>query len=668
MRYWFAVSLVCLVASSAMAQQKEYNWKTNLQLGDKLYSRGSYFNAIDYYEKVLKEKPDNIDLLWKVAETERNLRDYADALESYKKVLDIDGNKYPAARFYYALMLKMTGDCGQASIEFDNYTIKTKNPDPILQQQAQLEKQGCDLNKTVAVNNETKIRHLDGKVNSKGVDFAPFPLSATDLVYSSIRTDSVIVMDSATFFNKAALSRLYLVKQNGDTWSDPVMLPDFINGDLSATNGAFSPDRSLFFFSECTYNRSLKVHCDLYLSKYNNGQFEQPTKLPPQINGAGYTSTQPTVADEGDGKFLLYYSSDRPEGKGGRDIWVSAFDDNLAFQKPENVSAVNTASDDITPFFNQETGTLYYSTNGLPSLGGFDIYYTSQDGKGNWSSPTNLGKPFNGSTDDMYFVLNTDQQVGYLASNRPGTMSLRSETTSEDIYAFKLKKVVKYQAAAYQLGDTTKTPIEGVKLVLYKKDAKTGKYEQLADSNVVNKGKYFDLKLKGGNEYKLVASKDKYLSDTKIITAQDLENANGLQDLSFNLDKINKDKTYRLANIYYDYNSATLRDSSKTVLDTLFSLLAANPKIVIELSSHTDSRGSSDYNLKLSQARADSCVAYLIAKGISANRLVAKGYGEDKPLNKCVDGVTCTEEEYQVNRRTEFKVIGELEEGQIIEQ
>ncbi|MDX2000884.1 MAG: OmpA family protein [Chitinophagales bacterium] len=668
MRYCFILLMACCVSLAAYAQeQKEYDWKTNLRIADDLYSRNSFYNAADYYQKVLKVKPDNVDYLFKLAQSQRMYRDYFNAAENYKHLLELDAKKFPDARYYYALMLKQTGRCDEAAPQFDQY-LASEKVNPAFAQRAQIEKQGCDLAKTLKSNPDVKVRHLDNKVNSYGPDFAPFPLSADELVYASIKTDTpILITDTAKFWNAAALSRLYLAKQNGDTWNESTLLPDFINDSLNAANGSFSPDRSLFFFSKCSYDKLLNVHCDLFVSRYHNGVFEAPIKLPPQINNGQVSNTQPSVGMDADDNLFLYFSSDRQGGKGGKDIWVAAFDENLAFKSPVNAgTAINTSEDEVYPFFDSQEQLLYFSSNGKPSIGGFDIFKAAYN-NGQAKEAENLGLPYNSFADDLGYTFGNDRQTGYFASNRPGALSLRSESTSEDVFSFKVKKVVLYNNFAYQTGDTNQTPLAGVKLAVSVKNPKTGKYEaasdfvpQAADDN------NWLLNLKGNSDYKIVASKDKYLTDTKYVSAQDIEAAQGRQELVFALERINKDKVYTLQNIYYDYKSANLRDSSKAVLDTLLLLLENNPNIVIELSSHTDSRGGTEYNQKLSQERAESCVNYLISKGITTNRMVAKGYGEEKLLNNCGDAAKCTEEQHQVNRRTEFKVIGETEEGTII--
>jgi outer membrane protein OmpA-like peptidoglycan-associated protein len=360
------------------------------------------------------------------------------------------------------------------------------------------------------------------------------------------------------------------------------------------------------------------------------------------------------------------FSSSRQPSEGGMDLWASRFDKDLNFGAPYNAGKVlNTPQDEITPFYDDSKKTLYFSSNGHVNLGGFDIFKSKMIAL-EWSIPVNLGKPFNSSCDDLYYTVYKTQAAGYLVSNRPGTISLKSETCCDDIFGFTQKKKIKIYGYSYDKTDSSKTPIPDVTLTIYKKNKETGEYEavkQIVTDSTTNK---FELPLREDDDYKIVASKGKYMSEQIFVTSDDIKKSNGELPIFFRLEKLVKDKTYKLNNIYYAYKSAELTESSKGVLDTLVLLLDFNPRVIIELSAHTDSRGGDEYNLKLSQARAESCVNYLITKGIKPERLVAKGYGETMLLNKCDNNTPCKEVEHQENRRTEFKVIGETEEGTII--
>lgn len=657
------VSMLLGLAHTWAQDTDQYNWKTNLKIANDLYARNSYYNAITYYEAALKVKPDNLEALYKNAHSHYLVRDVAGAEQWFKKLTDQDGSKYPVAWFYYGQTLKMNGKCEDAETAYNQYEA-SKGAEDKIKQQIQIERAGCGLQRSMRTDADVKVKHVGGSVNGVYPDFAPYPTSANEFIYTTIVTDTAIVLtDTTNYYSEAALSRLYKVSVNGDTWGTPEKLPAVLNGNMHSANGTFSPKGDLFFFTQCVTNEELQNICNIYVSRYANGIWEQPIKLSPQVNKSESNNTQPTVLVDAGGQLHLLFASDREGGRGGMDLWASKFTDDLSFGSPVNMSDLNTAWDEVTPFFEATSGLLYFSSNGYPTLGGLDVFVSRMD-NGAWTKPANMGKPVNSNFDDLYFSLYKDQRTGYLASNRSGSISLLSETTSEDIYQVNITKKVDYFGFSYELGDSNLTPLTGVTYKLYKKNKDLGLYEELKDFKpLLDKDGKFDIPLKAGEDYKITASKDKYLSDTKYISNDDILKAAVQEKLYFKLDKISKDKTYTLSDIYYDYNKANLRQDSKLILDTLYMLLQENPKIVIELSSHTDSRGSDKYNLDLSQSRAESCVNYLISKGIQAERLQAKGYGEEKLLNKCDDGVKCTDEEHQINRRTEFRVVGELEEG-----
>lgn len=646
----------------------KYNWKTNLAIANDLYERGSFYNAITYYEAALKAKPDNLEALYKNAQSHYKVRDIYGAEQWFKKLTDLDGEKYAEAWFFYGQSLKMNGKCDDAETAYNHYEA-SKGAKDELKQKIQIERAGCGLQRSYKNNPDVKISHASGSVNGVYPNFAPFPVSETELIYSTIVTDTAIVLtDTGSYYSEAALARLYKVSVNGDKWGTPEKLPAVLNGNMHTANGTFSPKGDLFFFTQCITNEELKNICNIYVSRYADGVWEQAIKLSPEVNKPESSTTQPTVMLDTEGQYLLVFASDREGGRGGMDLWVSKFNDELAFGSASNLSGVNTAWDEVTPFFEPTSGLLYFSSNGHVSLGGFDVFVTRNE-NGNWTKPANMGKPINSTYNDLYYTIYKDQRTGYLASNRSGSISLLSETTSEDIYKVSVTKKVEYFGFSYELGDSNLTPINDVTYKLYKKNKDLGLYEEVKDFKpVVDKDGKFEIPLKAGEDYKITASKDKYLSDTKYISNDDILKASVQEKLYFKLDKISKDKTYTLSDIYYDYNSATLRDGSKLILDTLYMLLEENPNIVIELSSHTDSRGSDKYNLDLSQQRAESCVDYLISKGIQAERLQAKGYGEEKLLNDCGNKAKCSDEQHQINRRTEFRVVGELEDGIHIKQ
>ncbi len=664
--------LICLVAFGAVSAQQtnldKLNWKQNLELANDLYSRNSFYNAATFYEKVIKDKPDNLDARYKLAESYRHIRHYEKAENLYRFFTPADSKQYPLAVFYYAMMLKANGKHMEAMEAFKIFIQNPNGAPSEFVSWAQVQLKGCELFANKGNNADITVKHGGGNINGSYPNFGAVYESANTIIFSSIVSDTAITLKEGEN-TMPVTNKLYRSSAAGSSWSVAEPLTG-INGESHTANGSYSADGKLFFFTRCATNEQLENVCDIYVSRVVNGSFEPAIKLPEGVNRSGFSNTQPAAGLYNAGQHALYFASNRDGGKGGFDIWVVNYNpETLTFGNPVGAADLNTPWDEVSPFFHTNSGTLYFSSNGHPGIGGLDVF-SSTEKDGTWGDITHLDMPINGSTDDWYFSLNTEGLQGFVSSNRPGSISLLASTTSEDIYSVTVKKTVNYYGYVYQLGDTNEIPLKDVTITLYQKNATTGKFEEVIDYRPeFNPQGQFSMPLKAGNDYKLIATKPKYLNDVKQVTKQEIDLvADGKKFITFSLDKIEKDKVYKLDNIYYDYNSANLRDSSKAVLDGLFELLTNNPSIVIELSSHTDSRGGADYNKTLSQERAESCVKYLIEKGIDPKRLVAVGYGEDKLLNECGDKSKCTEEQHQVNRRTEFKVLGELEDGNIIKQ
>ena len=457
-------------------------------------------------------------------------------------------------------------------------------------------------------------------------------------------------------------------------------------------------------------------------------------------NSNTYSTAHPTISKDGN---TLVFASDMPGGKGGMDLYFCTKQGG-AWSAPQNISSLNTFGNELFPVF-QNNNELVYSSNGLPGLGGLDLFHSKING-GTFSTPENLMAPLNSSYDDFCLIYTKDSTSGYLASNRSGNTQIdnilhfeRSKTvapvpvpsvaqtglkvTVVDKYT---KTPLSYAAVTIKdkagnvfhkgitdengklemdvlpkgeytiqgiLNDVTTTiasvaesdfsgsahsiareiehndprfimkgtvtnskngkPVEGVTVICknqtlgMEKTAVTG-----AD------GKFF-FQLEQKSDFKVSAQKNKWLSsETSNATTKGLDRSKELYvQLDLSLQEPNSDAVIRLKKIYYDYAKCDIKPDAAEELSRLLRLLNDYPDMVIELSSHTDARGADAYNMKLSQCRADAAVAYIISKKINKNRLVAKGYGETKLLNKCGNNVTCSDEMHQENRRTEFKII-----------
>lgn len=343
---------------------------------------------------------------------------------------------------------------------------------------------------------------------------------------------------------------------------------------------------------------------------------------------------------------ILYFASDMPGGQGGVDIWYSELQQDGSWGTPQNVgSQVNTSGDEMFPSVEGEE--LYFSSTGHIGMGGLDIF-KANGAKASFTKPVNMGYPINSASDDFAFINSMDDDMhtmGYLSSNRTGGVG------SDDIYSFSLTK-----------------PRLNIELITLVKDKKTGEILDQAivmlyeEGKVIARGKTdhqgeirFDVDK--GLSYRVYGEREGYMADSASFSAVYPQRDTTIQ-LVLNLQPVNKvGEKFVLENIYYDFDKHNIRPDAALILDKLVATMRNNPTLKIELSSHTDSRGAKKYNEKLSQRRAQAAVDYIVGKGIDRERLVAKGYGESRLVNKCADGVDCTPEEHQANRRTEVEVI-----------
>jgi peptidoglycan-associated lipoprotein len=352
------------------------------------------------------------------------------------------------------------------------------------------------------------------------------------------------------------------------------------------------------------------------------------------------------------GRDVLFFSTDAPGGKGGFDIFYATKISIGVYDSPVNLgSMVNTAGNEITPFYRD--GKLIFATDGLPSFGGYDLYSTEWNGT-SWSTPVNMGPGFNSSADDMYYMVDDEGYEGLLVSNRVGTTSLRGKTCCDDIFTFSIAKPV-VSLDIYVL-DENKPLRQGEVTIMEQFKPET----KLTEGKDDNYNFAYDLDINKG--YFVKVTRIGYFPDSAYIKTLDIK-ADTTVTLKINLkpkpeiEVVSINQAIRLNNIYYNYNDAKILKAARPDLDYLYELMQQYPDMVIELSSHTDARGNDEFNQKLSQRRADSAKKYLVDKGVPDERIKAVGYGETQLLNKCGNDVKCTEEEHQLNRRTEFKII-----------
>ncbi|MEQ8521853.1 MAG: OmpA family protein, partial [Vicingaceae bacterium] len=455
--------------------------------------------------------------------------------------------------------------------------------------------------------------------------------------------------------------RLFKASLENDAWIQKGEITGGINAkDKDVANLTLNPSGDKIYFTRCYKNWKYKTICQIYVSQYHDGAWNEPVKVNGEINHKKYTNTQPSIGiDPKKGHDIMYFSSDRPGGKGGLDLWYSELK-NGVFTTPRNCGTrINTPGDEITPFYDIESNALYFSSDGHPGFGAMDIF-KAYGQKSKWIKEVeNLRMPFNSPADDLYLIYGENPKEGYLTSNRLGGIALKNPTCCDDIYHFEHDeyKIFNYQAQLLSDGEENEERLTKATIDVYIRDTETGDTSLIKTVSVDSRGRFTLKVLRDLNYLLIVESKDHFKKTLKIPRDEKQRLYNEMDTIR--LQKITEEAIV-LKNIYYDFDDWSLTSKAKLAIDSfLLELLLLNSDIIVEISSHTDAKGSSEYNIRLSQKRAESVVSYLRQKGISRNRMVAKGYGKTKPIapNKKADG-SDNPEGRQLNRRTEFRVIG----------
>lgn len=626
---------------------------------------GDTYTALFYFEEWARRKPDNTEVLHQLAELYRATRNYTLADTTYQRVLIQAADRYPEAYLSRAQMQMSRGKYVEAKRTLEQFRKVSRSlSDKSLGKWGLELMKGCDLALDLKDSAATAtIALLDTSINWAHIEFSPAPMGDSVMVFGSLRENQVNFYDATEVDSaRMPMRRLFRAVPKGDDWvfDGPFQGPwESMEGQIGGF--ALSPSGERVYFTVCKPDWTGKMICRIYMSDRNGSSWGEAIDLGDEVNHPRYTSSQPTVgrASKTNAE-VVYFVSDRPEGKGGMDIWFTEYNPRKKqFREAKNAgAAINTAGMEFTPFYDIATHTLYFSTDSRPGLGGLDVF--SMEGeRSRWQKDSlhHMGKDINSEADDLWYSLRPDRKGGFVVSNREGGVALLHSTCCDDIYTFTFNSNIEIHADV-KVTECGKDCLKGATLRLFMVDAETGE-DYLAEERTVS-GCQLDLQLTPNRDYRVEVTKDGWFNGTATLSTKGIRKSDTLQmDVCL---RIIPTEPVRLEGIRYDFDSADLTTDAKTAIDTgLLVILARNPDIIIELSSHTDSRGKDDYNMRLSERRAQSVVKYCIDKGVDKRRLVAKGYGETRPIapNERPDG-TDDPDGRAMNRRTEFKIIGRL--------
>lgn len=624
-----------------------------LSTANEQMERGEYFDAAKTYRKIYnkltkrEERPQRGEVAWKMAECHRWLNQFARASAAYQNAARYG---YPDSTLYLhmAQMLHAEGKYAPAVKAYSDYLAW--RPDDKLAQNGligarmAMEKKGA----TRYVVKNSKL------FNSRRADFAPMFLDRSlDQIYFTTTNEKVSGNKRSEITGMKNGDIWFSAKDEQGQWKRPEPVEGELNSELDEGIMSFTPDGQTMYLTKARREPNAHTGVEIYTSQRSDAKWSAPVKF--EISADTISSHgHPAVSPDGQ---WLYFTSDMPGGIGGRDIWRI----NLRERQGslENLGEwINTPGDEMFPSFRSDS-VLYFASNGHPGYGGLDIFRAEMTPSGGWNV-SNMGTPVNSPADD-YGITFGESESGFFTSNRGDNRGY------DHIYSFELPEL-KIQISGWVL-DRDEEPVPNAVIRIVGNDGSNQKQVARNDGS-------FSFPLDRGVSYVMLAGAKGFLNAKQEFTSDTAE-----EDAEYGVDFIlaSITKPVVIDNIFYDFDKATLRPESKTALDEMAQVLRDNPNVTIEMASHTDRKGSDEYNLDLSARRARSVIDYLISVGISADRLQSQGYGESRPKTitkklareypQFKEGDVLTEEYIlalpeadrevadQINRRTEFQVL-----------
>ncbi|KAI9449606.1 OmpA/MotB domain-containing protein [Russula earlei] len=663
--------LITVGSLYAFASRAQYvtDYKKN---GDNFYRKGDYYSAALYYEKYLSGKvgkgntyePYTVlkkgasgttkgsstheQIVYRIAESYRLLNDYAKAEEWYSKAITFDKASYPYTKYWYGVTLRANGKYAEAQNQQEDFLKGYKESDTyatsakreiadLIFIQEQLKKKDVTL---------YTVKKLDTAINVQGANYAP-SWNDNKLVFTSTRIDSSLLSDKK---KNPHINNLYQVSTGMVERSGIPAAPEVEQGTAS-----FTADGNTVYFTRWTKKEGKNLSA-IYNSERKNGQWQEPVKLSNNINIDGYSSEQPFVTT--DGKYLLF-ASDRPGGTGKFDIWYAPLTGGQAGTAVNMGNTINTAEDEEAPYYHQLSNTLVYASNGLVGMGGFDLFQSTGIVAGSFTAPKNLGYPVNSIKDDIYFLNKGNKQLlkdVYLSSDRASACCLE---------LFSLDKQYKKFMTGIVIDCKTNQPLTGTDIhVIDSVSNKTILLSQVTGGD----GKYLFETENSLHVLKITGNKADY-TDASLYTAPPAaSDADTLYNIVLCLVPVEKstpvtetpaaEKAEQQLLTHFAFDKYVVETTSRPLLDSLVALLQREKSLGLEIGGYTDDKGTVEYNLKLSEERANACKEYLVKAGIDAARLKAKAYGKCCSVqpDTLANGQDNPDGRAQ-NRRVEFKIL-----------
>lgn len=635
LRILFTLFVFSLFANGLHAQydQSKINKKAVEAYNKGLESaqNGSYKTAIQFLQEAIQKDAKYIDAYLSLAGVYGQLKDHPQSIAAYEKAFSIDSNYTSDYRLPYSINLAGMGNFEKAHNTV-TALLSRQNISPNTRKAAEYRQKTYQFALDFAKNNPTnyvfKPENLGDGINSPESEYFPsLPIDGKDLVFTR-RLNNY----NEDFFVSG--------REGSNNWSQARRLNGSINTPQNEGAQIISQDGQWLVFTGCNREGGFGS-CDIYISYLTPQGWSEAINLGNKVNSDQWES-QPCLSPD---KRDLYFTSKRPGGFGGSDLYVTHLQANGRWSEPENMGPeINTTGDEACPFIHADNQTLFFTSNGLPGYGQEDLYFIRKDAKGKWSKPQNLGYPINTIHSEGTLFVAADGKTAYYASDRSDSKG------GLDIYSFELREDVRPFKTLWVKGKvfdqkTTKGLPSAVELV----DISTK--QPVSKVQTDESGNYL-ITLPVGKDYAFSVNRKGYLfySDNFFLSGKTPDST---YEKNIPLQPIEVNASVVLKNIFFDVNKYDIKEASGIELDKVVQLLNDNPTVKIQISGHTDNVGSAADNLKLSENRAKAVVAYFVSKGIDAKRLSSKGFGATQPISD-----NNSEEGRAQNRRTELKVIG----------
>ena len=609
-----------------------YGQKATLSKAESLLSAGKWPEAIELFEEAVKNDEKNINLRYEYGKALLTFGDYKKSLLHLDFVYKTKSNHAKDLGFLRAKALHLNEKYAEAAAAFRLLKNEISPTQPEYRYIDRLIGQCRRAESMAKTPVNANIENLS--INSQYSDFAPVIATDNSVIYfTSSRPGAVEDKLSKPPVYREDVYRSYI--NNGEYSSVENVGTPINSAELDASIGLSADGNTMYIY------RSVGNQGDVYISQLTTKGWENPQALS-QINTNYW---EPSVCEAVGGKVLIY-SSEKPGGMGGRDLYIAGLRGDGSWYSRNLGPEINTPYNEDAPFLHPDGRTLYFSSDGHSTIGGFDIFKSVLQNGGDWSKPENLGYPINSPADDIYFTLAADGITAYLSSTRQGGKGLK------DVYKVTFSKQNKIANAPLAI------PVFKGKVIDAENNNAIGQSQIIIIDNEtqdtilskVTPGNFI-LPLQTNRNYNISISAENYLFHSENILFNDTIPAEE-QSVTIKLNKIKPGSKTTLRNVFFDFDKSTIRKESHVELDGLLKLLKENTTLKVGIYGHTDNKGGKDYNQKLSQERAESVVSYLIKNGISAQRLEAKGFGETQPITG-----NETPEDRQKNRRTELVIL-----------